>query len=127
MSTLRDPQTDADRVQRPEWLVLLGVCTHLGCVPIANSGIHLNSFLITKKTKTIHLTLFIDQVNLEAIIARAMGPTTTLLAAFERVLLLLTWKSLSTLLLTRTLWWSVKKRTSANEIADNFLLGTKFP
>jgi len=38
MSTLRDPQLDSDRAQRPEWLVLLGVCTHLGCVPIANSG-----------------------------------------------------------------------------------------
>jgi hypothetical protein len=30
---LRDPQTDAERVQKPEWLVLIGVCTHLGCVP----------------------------------------------------------------------------------------------
>jgi ubiquinol-cytochrome c reductase iron-sulfur subunit len=31
---LPDPQTDAKRVQKPEWLVLLGVCTHLGCVPL---------------------------------------------------------------------------------------------
>jgi len=38
MSTLRDPQHDNERAQRPEWLVLLGVCTHLGCVPIANAG-----------------------------------------------------------------------------------------
>ncbi|KAI9564944.1 hypothetical protein GHT06_008685 [Daphnia sinensis] len=38
LSSLRDPQLDSDRAQRPEWLVLLGVCTHLGCVPIANSG-----------------------------------------------------------------------------------------
>lgn len=38
LAELRDPQHDDDRVQRPEWLVLLGVCTHLGCVPIANSG-----------------------------------------------------------------------------------------
>lgn len=38
VSSLRDPQPDADRAQRPEWLVLLGVCTHLGCVPIANAG-----------------------------------------------------------------------------------------
>jgi ubiquinol-cytochrome c reductase iron-sulfur subunit len=30
---LRDPQTDAERVTKPEWLVLVGVCTHLGCVP----------------------------------------------------------------------------------------------
>lgn len=28
-----DPQKDADRVKKPEWLVLVGVCTHLGCVP----------------------------------------------------------------------------------------------
>ncbi|MDA8231798.1 MAG: ubiquinol-cytochrome c reductase iron-sulfur subunit [Magnetospirillum sp.] len=31
---LRDPQKDADRVKKPEWLVLIGVCTHLGCVPL---------------------------------------------------------------------------------------------
>ena len=30
LSDLRDPQTDAERVKDPEWLVLLGVCTHLG-------------------------------------------------------------------------------------------------
>ena len=33
LGELRDPQTDADRVLRPEWLVLVGVCPHLGCVP----------------------------------------------------------------------------------------------
>jgi ubiquinol-cytochrome c reductase iron-sulfur subunit len=31
---LRDPQTDADRVIEPQWLVVVGVCTHLGCVPL---------------------------------------------------------------------------------------------
>ncbi|XP_050311583.1 cytochrome b-c1 complex subunit Rieske, mitochondrial-like [Anthonomus grandis grandis] len=38
VGSLRDPQHDNERVQNPEWLVVLGVCTHLGCVPIANSG-----------------------------------------------------------------------------------------
>lgn len=38
VSTFRDPEDDVDRVQRPEWLILIGVCTHLGCVPIANAG-----------------------------------------------------------------------------------------
>ena len=33
LTTLRDPQQDKDRVQKPEWLILVGVCTHLGCVP----------------------------------------------------------------------------------------------
>merc|ERR1719479_484123 len=37
-ATLRDPQADGERVKEPEWLVILGVCTHLGCVPIANAG-----------------------------------------------------------------------------------------
>lgn len=36
--TLRDPQHDSERVKNPEWLVVIGVCTHLGCVPIANAG-----------------------------------------------------------------------------------------
>lgn len=30
---LKDPAKPAERVKRPEWLVCLGVCTHLGCVP----------------------------------------------------------------------------------------------
>jgi len=38
ISTLRDPQTDEERVKNPKFLVLLGVCTHLGCVPIADAG-----------------------------------------------------------------------------------------
>jgi len=29
-ASLRDPELDTDRVKRPEWLVCLGVCTHLG-------------------------------------------------------------------------------------------------
>ena len=36
-SDLRDPQDDADRVQKEEWLVLVGVCTHLGCVPLGQN------------------------------------------------------------------------------------------
>lgn len=36
--SLRDPQSDEDRTQKPEWLVMLGVCTHLGCVPIGEAG-----------------------------------------------------------------------------------------
>ncbi|KAK9810098.1 hypothetical protein WJX72_004796 [[Myrmecia] bisecta] len=38
LKELRDPQPDSDRAQKPEWLVLVGVCTHLGCVPLANAG-----------------------------------------------------------------------------------------
>jgi ubiquinol-cytochrome c reductase iron-sulfur subunit len=40
VSPLPDPQKDADRVQKgkEEWLVVLGVCTHLGCVPLVNRG-----------------------------------------------------------------------------------------
>lgn len=38
ISTLRDPQHDHHRVKFPEWLIVIGVCTHLGCVPIANQG-----------------------------------------------------------------------------------------
>ncbi len=36
LSELRDPQTDAQRVIKPDWLVIVGVCTHLGCVPLGN-------------------------------------------------------------------------------------------
>lgn len=36
--SFRDPESDENRVKRPEWLVMLGVCTHLGCVPIGEAG-----------------------------------------------------------------------------------------
>lgn len=38
MSALKDPQQDSDRVKDPKWLVMLGICTHLGCVPIGEAG-----------------------------------------------------------------------------------------
>jgi len=31
---LKDPEQDIDRVKKEEWLVLVGICTHLGCVPL---------------------------------------------------------------------------------------------
>ncbi len=34
IDSLPDPEQDVDRVQKDEWLVVLGVCTHLGCVPL---------------------------------------------------------------------------------------------
>jgi len=30
--------TDADRATKPEWLILVGICTHLGCIPLAHQG-----------------------------------------------------------------------------------------
>lgn len=40
LGELRDPQKDEDRRDpaKPEWLILLGVCTHLGCVPLNGAG-----------------------------------------------------------------------------------------
>lgn len=36
VSSLRDPEPDSERVIEPQWLVVVGVCTHLGCVPQGN-------------------------------------------------------------------------------------------
>jgi ubiquinol-cytochrome c reductase iron-sulfur subunit len=38
LSELRDPQTDQSRVKKPEWLIVVGICTHLGCVPLGHEG-----------------------------------------------------------------------------------------
>jgi ubiquinol-cytochrome c reductase iron-sulfur subunit len=37
---LPDPQTDQERVKQgqDQWLVLVGICTHLGCIPLAHQG-----------------------------------------------------------------------------------------
>ncbi len=34
LSALPDPQTDEARTSDAEWLIVVGVCTHLGCVPL---------------------------------------------------------------------------------------------
>ena len=31
---LIDPATDSERIQKDEWLIVIGICTHLGCVPL---------------------------------------------------------------------------------------------
>jgi len=38
LNALKHPEKDEDRVKKPEWLVMLGICTHLGCVPISDKG-----------------------------------------------------------------------------------------
>ena len=40
LSKLPDPQTDQARVKEghDQWLVVIGICTHLGCIPIAHEG-----------------------------------------------------------------------------------------
>ena len=38
LEDLKDPQKEQDRVKKAEWLVMVGVCTHLGCVPLGNKG-----------------------------------------------------------------------------------------
>jgi ubiquinol-cytochrome c reductase iron-sulfur subunit len=40
LSSLPDPQTDQDRVKagHDQWLVVIGICTHLGCIPLAHQG-----------------------------------------------------------------------------------------
>jgi ubiquinol-cytochrome c reductase iron-sulfur subunit len=34
ITDLPDPASDESRVQKAEWLVVIGICTHLGCVPL---------------------------------------------------------------------------------------------
>jgi ubiquinol-cytochrome c reductase iron-sulfur subunit len=38
LAELRDPQTDQSRVKagHAQWIVLIGICTHLGCIPLGN-------------------------------------------------------------------------------------------
>ena len=40
LSDLPDPQADKDRVKpdHEQWLVVIGICTHLGCIPLAHEG-----------------------------------------------------------------------------------------
>lgn len=40
VADLRDPQPDSARVKagHEQWLVVIGICTHLGCIPLAHQG-----------------------------------------------------------------------------------------
>jgi ubiquinol-cytochrome c reductase iron-sulfur subunit len=40
VASLPDPQPDSARVKEghAQWQVLIGICTHLGCIPIAHQG-----------------------------------------------------------------------------------------
>ncbi len=38
LEDLPHPEADEERAKNPEWLVMLGVCTHLGCVPLGDKG-----------------------------------------------------------------------------------------
>ena len=40
MSELKDPATDDSRVKKghEQWLIMVGVCTHLGCIPLSGAG-----------------------------------------------------------------------------------------
>ena len=38
LNELKHPEKDEDRVKKSEWLVMLGICTHLGCVPLSDKG-----------------------------------------------------------------------------------------
>ena len=38
LSLLDDPETDKDRVKNEKYLVVLGICTHLGCVPMSGGN-----------------------------------------------------------------------------------------
>lgn len=35
---LIDPEADKDRVKKSEWLVMIGICTHLGCIPMGQKS-----------------------------------------------------------------------------------------
>ncbi len=39
-ASMRDPQPDAARHPegKPQWLIMVGVCTHLGCIPLGQSS-----------------------------------------------------------------------------------------
>ena len=36
LDDLSDPQSDAERAPQAQWLIVQGVCTHLGCVPLGS-------------------------------------------------------------------------------------------
>lgn len=44
MDHLRDQETDEERTINPKYVILIGICTHLGCVPVSEAGEFLGWF-----------------------------------------------------------------------------------
>jgi ubiquinol-cytochrome c reductase iron-sulfur subunit len=38
LEDLIDPEPDAKRAEKPQWLIMVGVCTHLGCIPLGQKA-----------------------------------------------------------------------------------------
>lgn len=38
LTDLRDPEKDEDRTENKDWLIVIGICTHLGCVPLGQKS-----------------------------------------------------------------------------------------
>ena len=38
LDDLKHPEKDEDRVKKAEWVVMMGICSHLGCVPLSDKG-----------------------------------------------------------------------------------------
>jgi len=60
VSSLPDPQTDQARVKEghDQWLVVVGICTHLGCIPIAHEAITTASSAPATARNTIPRVVF---------------------------------------------------------------------
>ena len=46
MDELRHAESDAERCKKPEWLIVIGVCTHLGKSNFSNTNSNLSVFSI---------------------------------------------------------------------------------
>ena len=55
LDDLKHPEKDEDRAKNPEWLVMVGVCTHLGCVPLDQKEITMVGFVHAMVRIMIHL------------------------------------------------------------------------
>ncbi len=38
LEDMKYPEADSERAEKPEWLIMVGVCTHLGCVPLGQKA-----------------------------------------------------------------------------------------
>jgi Rieske Fe-S protein len=52
-SDLKDPQPDKERVKDDKWLVVMGICTHFGCVPM-NGQVMTITIIIIPQLSSAH-------------------------------------------------------------------------
>ena len=84
VSQLRHPQADSERVKKPEWLIVIGICTHLGKLQLLSIVVQLSFVHSFVQVVSRLPTQVISVVTIVRVTARIMTPPAVFAKAQHR-------------------------------------------